>query len=193
MEKLKSLNELCSPDIRHSFFRVRDETTGEHRERTQVETYERISKIQLHAGVPEDIRSHFAASLNLLAYSWYCYQFNGTAQFMSLVSVEFSLKTLYPSEKYQKFPDLLKRAANENRLNNSKFSFSNINVEGLGTVHLIPPMFFSVEKTYVETLVDNLPKVRNSLAHGVIAIHNFGIESVILCAEIIHQLFESKE
>ncbi|MFC3117197.1 hypothetical protein [Cellvibrio fontiphilus] len=193
MEKLKALNELCKMDARQSVFPVRDEISQQWRKRTQEETYERISKIQLHENVPEDIRSHFSASLNLLAYSWYCYQFNGTAEFMALVSVEFSLKKIYPSNKYQKFPILLRRAADENLLKDENFKYANQSIEGIGAVHLIPPMYFSTEKTYVETLVEYLPKMRNSLAHGVISIHNFGIESVFLCSEIINQLFASPE
>ena len=113
METLKKLAELCEPDIRQSFFGTVDAASGKTRATTQRDLYDKVSVIQLHAGVPDDVRSHFAAALNLRAYSWYCYQFNVTAQFMAYVSVEFALKTRYPSDRPQRFKALVRKAVDE--------------------------------------------------------------------------------
>lgn len=189
MEKLKGLEELCEPDVRQSFFHVYDSATGQTRQITQQELYESVARIKLHAGIPEDIRSHFAAALNLLAYSWYCFQFNGTAQFMAYVTVEFALKARYPSVKRQSFASLVRRAIEDGMVKDAGFSVTCANIPGIGEVHVVPPMFVSADRPYVEALAELLPSLRNTLAHGAISIHNQGPHSVLICAEFINQLF----
>lgn len=190
MERLKALEELCSPDIRHSFFHVVDQATGNSRPTSQLDIYEAASAITLHEGVPEDVRGHFAAALNLLAYSWFCFQFSSTAQFMAYVSVEYALKMRYPSaKKPPPFASLIRRAIDEGLVKDSGFTATRANFPGIGEVHLVPPMFTPADKPYVEALAELLPGLRNTLAHGVISIHNQGPHSVRICAEFINQLF----
>ncbi len=193
METLKKLEELCEPDIRQSFFLKVDIATGQTRPTQQRDLYDRVAAIELHTGVPEEIRSHFATALNLLVYSWYCYQFNVTAQFMAYVSVEYALKVRYPSDKRQQFSSLVRRSVDDGLVKDSGFSQARANIPGIGEVHLIPPMFLSAEKPYVESLAEVMPSLRNTLAHGATSIHNHGPQCVLICAEFINQLFSDPD
>lgn len=193
METLKKFEDLCSADARHSVFHVRDSETGQFRPTSQRDIYDAASGIVLHEGVPEDVRSHFAASLNLLAYSWFCFQFSSTAQFFAYVSVEYALKARFPSTKRPSFASLVRRAIDDGLVTDSGFTIVEAAIPGIGAVHLVPPMFTPADGPYVETLAKLLPSLRNTLAHGVISIHNQGPLSVRICAEFINQLFAAPD
>lgn len=189
METLKLFENLCTPDVRQSFFRVTNSATGEVSLLRHEDIYDSAASIRLHAGVPEDVASHFSAALNLLAYSWYHYPFNGAAQFMAYVSVEYSLKVRFPSDKRQNFASLLRRSVSEGLVKDNGFSHCKAHIPGIGEVHVVPPMFVPAEGPYVEALVKLMPGLRNNLAHGVTNIHMQGPQSVRICAELINQLF----
>lgn len=110
MELLKPIQEICCPDIRQSFFvRLDSNSANGYSQNTIEDIYVRAANIKLHDGVPEDIRSHFATALNLIAYSWYFYPFNVTAQLMAYISVEFALKKRFPENQNLRFKGLVKK------------------------------------------------------------------------------------
>jgi len=193
METIKPFEALCEPDERQQHFGVRDVKTGAIRKLQESDIYSRAAAIRLHPGVPEDIRSHFATSLNLLAYSWYSYPFNVTAQFMAYVSVEYALKVRFPSTKEQKFRALVKRAIAEGLIQDSGFSHLATQDRDLGITNVAPPMFIPAERPYVEVLLETMPSLRNNLAHGSNTLHMNGASSVQICADFINQLFPSPD
>lgn len=173
MESLKPLQEITEPDVRNTYFVVRD-TSALARKLTLSDIHEVASEIVLLEVVPEHIRSHFAQAQNLAVYSWFHYPFNVTAQFMAFVSVEFALKHRFKSKA--SFKHLIRRAVDEQLVRDEGFSIARHRVAS--------------ETKYVETLVEVMPKLRNALAHGSSMLHNNSLSSLRICAEFINQLYQ---
>ncbi len=189
MEKLKAFDEVTQPDSRQEVFAVVERASGQFRPMTFRDVYEDAATITLHDGVPEVVRSHFAVAQNLLVYSWFFYPFNVTAQFLAYVTVELALKERFKPEERMSFKDLVKLAVAPGLVKDEGFSHlrepseSDQHTEheiGLGPQEV---------KSYAEILIDAMPYLRNSLAHGSTMLHHSGALSVRICAEFINQLF----
>jgi len=92
MDAFRGLKDLFKPDVRHEAFVIFDEKIGKHRRKTLEDHHAYISDINLHPGVPEDMRIHFETTKNLLLYSWHVYRFIPIAEFHAAASLEFALK-----------------------------------------------------------------------------------------------------
>jgi hypothetical protein len=79
VEELKKASEILEPDERQHLFRVFEPETGFSRRLTVEDLHSVAESLVLHDGVPEEVRSHFAAVKNLIVYSWFYYPFNATA------------------------------------------------------------------------------------------------------------------
>jgi hypothetical protein len=191
MEHLKPVVALCEPDPRQSGYTTYEPSLRDFRPITVEDHHSRIREIELHSGVPEEIRSHFETARNLAAFAWFFYPFNVTAQLAAYISVEFALRTRYSVAKHISFKSLVRRAVNEGSVKDTGFSHYQPPPD---TSHL-PPELQGIyvprpENEYVNALVEALPYLRNALAHGVTMLHNQGIGSVRTCADFINQLFE---
>src|SRR5262245_47162910 len=113
VECLKPLSELVTPDRRSADYELFDERARQWRASTLEDFYARVAAITLHPGVPLDIREHFASAQNALAYSWFYYPFNVTAQFLAFVSIEYALRERFGADENTKFYRLVERAVNE--------------------------------------------------------------------------------
>jgi hypothetical protein len=152
--------------------------------------YEEAASIRLHAAVPERVQLHFAAAQHLLAYSWFYYPFNVTAQFLGYVSVESALKFRYPSLAETGFRKLVKHAVREGVVKDT--GFAHIRARREFDVEAKEPWLTQEAeqvKQYVEVLTETMPSLRNSFAHGEYMLHNHGAFHVRICAEFINQLF----
>lgn len=189
MESLRPLDDLCAPDPRQNFFAALDRESGHFRKLRIEDVYGDAAAIQLHEGVPEAVRSHFATALNLLAYSWYFYPFNVTAQLMGYVSVEFALRALYPNKPNAPFKRLVEHAIAEGLIQDSGFSV----VQPKSPVPISPELEPTPSEpsatAYSKVLTETMPYLRNTLAHGTSLLHNDGVSHVRTCAEFINQLF----
>ena len=190
MEALRPLEQLTHPDPRQEGFATFDPQSRTFRPVTVEDMYARVKDIRLHAGVPEDVRSHFATALNLAAYSWFCYPFNVTAQLLGYISVEYALRIRFPSVgRPPSFKKLVQRAVKEGLISDKGFS-SHREPE---TDHYPPELvalFVPPEPdAYVKALAESIPALRNSLAHGARMLHMHGTSSVRVSAELINQLF----
>lgn len=173
IEILKTFEALVEPDQRNMYFLV-DDGKGNARKLALKDIHEAVNNIQLDDYVPAPIRSHFAQAKNLAVYSWFHYPFNVTAQFMGFVSVEFALKQKFSAERTS-LAKLIQRAVDEGLITDDGFS--------------IAALRESNEQSYVESLVDVIPSLRNRLAHGSNMLHSNCISSLQICAEFINQVF----
>jgi hypothetical protein len=168
VEELKKLDELTRPDDRQHFFGIADADTGDHRALAVSDLYSSAASLKLHDGVPGKVRSHFAAVKNLVAYSWFYYPFNTTAQFLSYVSVEFALRVRLGASPQEGFRSLIRRAVEQKLISDE--GFSHIKPAAAEEARIIQALNLSPapsrNKTYVETLIEVLPELRNNLAHG---------------------------
>ena len=170
-----------------------------HRKLELKDVYEIAANIRLHDGVPEVIRDHFSTARNLLLYSWFYYPFNVTAEFLAFVTLEFALKERfdlkngYGKRKEASFKRLVEKAVKEGLVRDVGFSHIRNQSESPND-HSGYEIGISSRpvKSYVETLVESLPFLRNELAHGRSMLHMDGAFSVRLCAEFINQLFSEK-
>lgn len=172
MESLKPLPEVTEPDVRNTYFVVTD-AAAQIRKLALSDLHEVANDIVLYEDVPEHIRSHFAQAQNLAVYSWFYYPFNVTAQFMAFVSVEFALRHRLNSKAT--FKHLIRKAVDEGLVKDEGFAIAK---------HRSPS-----EPKYVETLVEVMPALRNTLAHGSSMLHNNSLSSLRICAEFINQLY----
>ena len=122
MEQLKPQHALTMPDSRQAGFSIYDFAIGSFRPYTLDDLYKSLSTINLHSGVPEEIRSHFSTAQNLVAFSWHHYPFNVTAQLMGHVTIEFALRQLYPNMTNRSFKKLVELAVKEGRISEKGFS-----------------------------------------------------------------------
>lgn len=176
METLKQLEEITASDERNLYFLV-TETGGHARRLTLEDIYEHVSSIKLNPEVPDSIKSHFAQAQNLAVYSWYYYPFNVTSQFMGFVSVEYALQI--KSGKDSSFKHLIQLAVKEGWIHDNGFSIAKLREDN--------------GRSYVETLIEVMPSLRNTLAHGSDMLHNNALASLRICAEFINQLFMNND
>ena len=189
MEELKPLTALTEPDERQRFFSMVNQSTGASRPLEIADIYDRASGAALHAGVPEDIRSHFSTAQNLLAYSWFCYPFNVAAELHGYISVEFALRKRFPNLPRANFKDLLERAVNEGLLKADGFTYGRANERQLYPPSVKPPIEPPLVHDYVAAVAEAMRHLRNSLAHGSTTLHMKGGTVLLVCSEIINQLF----
>lgn len=174
METLKPLDQITQPDERNLFFVVRDRQ-GNQRPQEIADLHRAASSIVLNPSVPESVRSHFAQALNLSVYSWFHYQFHVTADFMSMVTVEFALRERLKPDGHAPFKKLVARAVREGLIKDEGFAVARGKPAG--------------STSYVETLVEVLPDLRNGHAHGTFMLHNGAFTSLRIAADFINQLF----
>ncbi len=194
MESLKKLAEVTEPDVRQNFFPALDSSSPSGmRKRTLQDFHRAAESIQLHAGVPDAIRSHFETARNLIIYSWFYFPFNVTAQLCAYTTVEFAIRTKARDFKTP-FKSLLKKAVDAGQITDNGFTAvarraKRIREENENR----PPGFELPEPTllrhYSDTLASTIPVLRNELAHGTTMLHERGASHVRLCAELINQLF----
>ena len=162
MERLKSLSEVCEPDVRYKHRVDLDTTTGVVSETTIESIYSLIEVINLDKKVPDEVRNHFETAKNLALYSWFVYSFNVVAAMHAYASLEMAVRTK-SGDKKTPFKQLLDKAFNKRQLTG-----------GFG-----PPVDVSVA----------LSRMRNDLAHGSRTVHGQGIAVLQMCAELINELF----
>ncbi len=189
MEELKPLEALTAPDERQRFFAVVDHSAGTHRPLEASDVYERAAQANLHSGVPEAIRSHFATAQNLVAYSWFCYPFNVAAELHGYISVEFALRTRFPALPKANFKDLLDKAVSEGLLTSEGFTYGRLTDRQPYPPNMHVPGTVPALQDYVDAVAEAMRKLRNSLAHGSSMLHMKGGTVLLVCSEIINQLF----
>ncbi|MGI5308199.1 hypothetical protein [Rheinheimera sp. WS51] len=207
-DPLKSLNEICSPDPRQKNF------SGSLSDRHSI-----LSEINLHVGVPVDVRQLFETAKNLCLYTWFVYRFHQVAELQAYVTLEMALKTKfisqYPDEKVPTLAKLLKTADDERWINNERFpslmfrakrnAWSKKNLE-LAQEHDFDscPELVCQEPTEIEVaealadldivrgITSTANKLRNNLAHGSTTLHPNSMSTLKIVSEVINQLFEDR-
>lgn len=159
-QHLKPLHEVLETDTRNSYFVVMNLETGEKRPVTLEDLHSDIREILLIESVPVEIREQFDTVLNLLLYSWFVYEFSSSALMLANATVEMALnirlekETGVKSNKRRGLKKLLKRAVNSGWIVDGDFS------------HLDETKYSPNGTQYCDSLLNSLPDLRNSLAHG---------------------------
>jgi hypothetical protein len=90
VDRLRSIEEMTSPDERMSFFALRD--ASGIRSLTQQDRSLAISACELPLAVPKNVRLHFDTARNLYLYAWFVYRFHVVAEQQALATLELALR-----------------------------------------------------------------------------------------------------
>ena len=88
-EEFRAFDEIAVPDDRQQFFEHFDSELGDFRSSRLDEHHQEIAAIELHEGVPDDIRRQFDNARNLLLYAWFVYRFTPVAELHAYTTTEF--------------------------------------------------------------------------------------------------------
>ena len=177
MEELKKLEEIMLPDVRNKHYVIVNQETGKQRKLGLQDIYEAIKSVELHKGIPDDIRSQFNVARNLAIYTCFSYSFHQISDLKAFSTVEYTLRKLYGNNK-QSFRRLIERAVSDGLLKDSGFSHIEINSQSENS------------QKYVKQLPDLMPKLRNNLAHGSCTLHPGSVANLTICADFINQLYK---
>ena len=170
---LISLDQVCLPDAKNTYFYISNSGAEEVGKLDLKELYEVVSSIKLMDTVPDIVHSQFSKAQNTAIYSWFHYPFNVTSQLMSFIALELTLKMRLGTKA--PFKALLRRAVKEQLVSDEGFRICK---------HRLP-----MSGTYVETLIEVLPNLRNRLAHGSDLSHNNCLSSLQISADFINQIY----
>jgi hypothetical protein len=109
MQPLKRLADICRPDERYLNRVDIDHSTGAVTPTIIESIYTLVEEIELGAGVPDEVRSHFEVARNLAVYSWFVYSFNVVAGMQAFASLEMAVRKKTNATKRDNFYDLLDR------------------------------------------------------------------------------------
>jgi len=175
MEEFTKLNEIFEPDDRNLHYVITNQETGETRYLTFKDTYEKIKGIELDYVVPDKIKSQFNIAKNLAVYSWYEYSFHQISEMKAFSTTEDALKCVL-GKNSKGFCSLLKKAVNMGLIKDSGF------------YHILEPDDpESIE--YSQKLPKLISNFRNNLAHGGTTLYPSAIHNLLICRDVINQLY----
>lgn len=191
MYTLKPIDEILEPDPAQEFFVNINKITGETNARTFRDHYSAVESINLTPSVPDDIREHFDTARNLLLYSWFIYRFMPVAELHAYSTVEHALRKRSGKEKYS-LKKLLIFAIKAGWIKDKGFRLYNINEMPLGHEPRNDSKDNKDVQAYCKVILDSMPFLRNSLAHGNIMLNFSAFSILAICADIINQIYEAK-
>lgn len=96
MERMKDLANVLEPDPRNLTFVRVDGQSGEASRLTIADHYELVARIELSAGIPDEIRSSFETVKTLVLYGWLYYPFFAMSHIYTALTVEMALRIRLP-------------------------------------------------------------------------------------------------
>lgn len=91
-DRLRSPNQLCTPDARSHYLVHLDDHTGAPRPITAVDQHAAIACYKMNPEVPTSVAVHFETAKNLYLYGWFVFRFYPVAEQQALASLEFALR-----------------------------------------------------------------------------------------------------
>lgn len=190
-DTLKPFDQILEADSIWQAFVLRNRETGKTRKITLRDRYSAVETITLSSAVPESIRGHFDVARNLLLYSWFEYHFMPVAEMHAFSSVEYALR-IKSGKPMMMLRQGLELAIKENWIKDSGFRHYSVRQEEFdGDEPATKNPDVDDVHAYCKILLDSLPYLRNTLAHGNTMIHPGGHRTVAICADLINQLFQS--
>jgi hypothetical protein len=170
MEQFKSFAEITTIDESHLAWA---QLTG--RLISLPALHAALAEIDVHAGVPGDVRGQFNVARNMALYHFFHYAMAPEVQMKTYAVIELALKQRFPDSARKSLAALLKKALNSGLLTDGGFR------------HLRDP---DPSNSYCNHLLEILPLLRNESAHGSTFLSPDCIGHIEKCADLINQLFE---
>jgi hypothetical protein len=199
-DSFRDLADINKPDSGWEALPVFDPQTGNCRPITVEDIHQRLCKLELNKNVPQQVRTHFDTTRNLLLYSWFVRAFIPVADWHACACLELAMKTK-TGGKIRYLPNLIRYAIDQGWIKNEAFSrwragkdvfednlqWQRQLYEDLG-IPFDPPNGGAFGWDYVSVLLEFLRSVRNEYAHGSTAFYG-GAVSLNVVVEFINQLF----
>lgn len=210
-DPLKELSEITKPDSRQHFFNT-----------TLELNHEELTSIQLHSGVPKEVRQLFETAKNISLYSWYVYRFHQVSELITFTALEMALRLKYENEVSEKskkkmtLSPLLQHAKERGWITNQGFPSFEVRLKQYAEqkknelramehdfdsepeMQWEEPTQEEISDAFnefdlVDAIASNAHHVRNSLAHGSTTLHPGSVSTLFLVHEVINQLFQPHE
>ncbi len=202
MDTLRALSEVTVPDPRSEGFAVLEPEVDGYRPKTIEDHYASISRVTLHAAVPEEVRQHFETTRNLLLYSWFVYRFIPVAEFHAACTLEYALK-IKTDGGIKGLYRLIEHAIEMGWVSERGFSGWHHRERTRATLEDLSEMMSGVGEQrvrfhdepydFLKKLQESIPEMRNEYAHGSSMAHSGGYAKLEVCAEFVNQLFDEAE
>ncbi|WP_022959458.1 hypothetical protein [Spongiibacter tropicus] len=114
---LKPLTELCTADIRNTWYVRIDRQTGEERPVTVEDHYAEIERYPLHDQVPDRIATQYDVARNLYLYAWFEYRFFNIAEAQVLTVLELAMRERIGEDEIKRY---IKRRNDEHKAKTGK-------------------------------------------------------------------------
>jgi len=194
----KSKSEIFVADERQALFRnLKD---GQLVPITLDDFYQEVADVNLLPSVPLEITSHFDNARNVLVYSWYAYEMSAVAEHHVYATIEYALKIrLSPLEKKNNGPGfrhLLQQAVDCGLISDSGFAIYHArHWQTERTPKKQASINFADDQIRCRILIETLPTLRNSLAHGSNYLNtpSNALMTFELARDLINQLFQPEE
>lgn len=173
MEEFKSLEELTQLDEKH---RLVGAITGAVPDLEKM--HQLLSEEELNHTVPEELRDQFNVARNMALFTYFFYALAPEVHLKTYTLIEHALKIKANSGRSLMLKRLLAMAIEENWISDSGFR------------HLESP---SKDNSWCKTMLDGIPHLRNSQAHGSTFLVGDCLHHIRVCADFINQLFPSQQ
>jgi hypothetical protein len=180
---LKPFDQILNSDARFRDMVGGLDETGAIRMMEITDLYALMEPLELHSGVPPDIREQFDKARHAFVYSWFAYDLVSLAEQQGYQTLELALREKLPEAERKKADEkrwglgkLLERAVAHHWLTRADFE--------------VPPAHPGAAKI---CFLDVIAMFRNELAHGSRNLFpNGSLEMLKLCVEILNALFPEK-
>jgi hypothetical protein len=201
-EQLRGPHEVSLPDPRMENVIVLT-SNGGTRPYTLEDRHASLEDIRLQDSVPDDIWVHFEGAKNLLLYSWFVYRFKSVAELQALASLELALRERFRSKGGpvpKGLGGMLRKAISSKWVSAEQLSayqkieerrrerIESSTLPVLDQHQLSSPLN---PRAYLDQIADAIPRLRNEWAHGSELLFGHSFEVLVLCADLINQLFPS--
>lgn len=169
MEEFKSLNELMEMDRKH---KLMGGVTG------SLPSLERMHKCLasevLNEEVPDEIKGQFNVAKNMAIYSYFFYALASEVHLKTYTIIEHALRLRVKSNKRMMLKALINHAVSQRWISDAGFR------------HITSP---SSSNEWCKSMVDAIPNLRNSQAHGSSMLVGDCLHHISSCTDFVNQLF----
>lgn len=172
MEEVKRMDELTKIDERHLLL---GQITG--RVPDLQKRHDFVTAIEMHAGVPDEIRSQFNVAKNMALYQYYFYALAPEVQLKTYTIIEYALKlkNIDAPTPARGLGELVTTAVKQGWISDAGFR------------HIDQPQ---PDNPYCAGLIKAIPGLRNEAAHGSNTLTPDCLDHLVKCADFVNQLFD---
>lgn len=173
MEEFKSIEELTEMDEKHNLMGA---ICGSVPSLEKMHKY--LSQELLNDEAPDEIKGQFNVAKNMALYSYYFYALAPEVHLKIYTVIEHALRLRVNPKKRMMFKALINHAVSQRWINDAGFR------------HIDNP---SPDNEWCKSMVEVMPSLRNSKAHGSSMLVGDCLHHISSCADFVNQLFPASK